>query len=140
MDNDGKILALLEQMQKDNNARFDKLEAGQAKLEAGQAKLEAGQAKLEAGQAKLEAGQAKLEAGQAKLEAGQSKLEAGQSKLNASQAKLNKDITLVRRGLAVIEYEHGKKLDIIIDDLRSHEEELSDIRLRLLRVEQAQQF
>ena len=41
MNNEEKILALLEQMRAETNARLDKLEAGQAKLEAGQAKLEA---------------------------------------------------------------------------------------------------
>jgi uncharacterized protein involved in exopolysaccharide biosynthesis len=40
VNNEDKILALLEKMQAENNARFDRIERGQANLERGQANLE----------------------------------------------------------------------------------------------------
>lgn len=70
-----------------------------------------------------------------KLEAGQSKLEAGQVRLEAEQAKMAEDITIIRHAVAVIEHDHGKQLQALVDGQVVYDEELSDIRLRLLRLE-----
>ena len=79
MNNEEKILAMLEQLQQgqaDTNARLDKVDMRLDKVDARLDNLEQGQAKLEAKVDNLEQGQIKLEAKIDNLERGQARLEA----------------------------------------------------------------
>ena len=71
------------------NARFDRLEAGQAELRSDVAELKAGQEEHTARLERLEAGQEELRAGQDELRAGQDELRAGQRSMQGTLARLD---------------------------------------------------
>lgn len=71
------------------------------------------------------------------LKAGQSKLEAGQVRLEIAQAKTAEDVTHIRDAVAVLEQGYDRLFKAFDDSRAISDEELSDIRLRLRRLEQA---
>ena len=69
------------------NARFDRLEAGQAELRSDVAELKAGQEEHTARLERLEAGQAELRSGQEELRSDVAELKSGQAELREGQAQ-----------------------------------------------------
>ena len=106
MNNEEKILALLQQMQKDNTARFDGLEARQGRTEALLEKLDE------------------------RIDA----LEQGQSRLEDQVAAMQDDVTFTKNTALKIEVEHGQLLRALSDGQTVLESRVDkhDIQLRKL--------
>lgn len=56
--------------------------------------------------------------------------------LNKGQSNLETELCFIKDRVIVMEHEHGHKLDVILDAQTATDEEIKDLRLRVLRLEQ----
>ena len=66
---------------------------------------------------------------EAVLEKGQIEINKRLDSLEERLGNLQKDVTILRGGMAVIEDDHGRLLQGLVEGQTMHDEELSDIRL-----------
>ena len=90
---------------------------------------------LKKGQEKLFKGQDELFKGQEKLFKGQEELFKGQSDLFKGQEKLFKEIDKLNLTVARIEADHGEKLDILLDVVTGHTDQLTSVNKRVEKCE-----
>ena len=100
MNNEEKILSILESMQQDIG-----------ELKTGVAKLDDRVARLDDSVAKLDDRVANLDGRVANLEVSVERLEVSQAKMETSFINLKSDMEFVRGSVVRIEQVHGKKLD-----------------------------
>lgn len=110
-----RILNELREFRTETNQRLDNLEAGQSETNQ-----------------RLD----NLEVDVSDLKSDVSGLKDDVSNLKSDVSDLKENVLSVKGLIILMEHEQGKKLDILIDSKLETEEELSDIRLRLLRLEQ----
>lgn len=103
-----------------------KILAGQEKLFKGQNELFKGQKDLYKRQEKTDEVINKILAGQDELFKGQNELFRGQDELFKNQKEMQEELTRVGNTVAKIEYEHGRKIDLILDVLTGHGEKLEE--------------
>ncbi len=109
----------------------EELYKGQEILVKGQEELYKGQEILVKGQEALVKGQEELYKGQEALVKGQEELFKGQEELFRNQKEMREELTRVGNTVAKIEYEHGRKIDLILDVLTGHGEKLEEHDKRL---------
>ncbi len=91
--------------------------------------------RLYKGQEILVKGQEELYKGQEALVKGQEELFKGQEELFRNQKEMREELTRVGNTVAKIEYEHGRKIDLILDVLTGHGEKLEEHDKRLQKDE-----
>ena len=159
MNNEEKILNLLEQMQ----GRFDRIEEGQASMQADISGLKEGQTSLQEGQASMQVDISGLKEGQASMQADISGLKGDVSSLKESQASMRADISGLKEGQADLkeevvvtkrrvlnieknvekllgivtkaEYEQGKQLKAIVDTQVGYEQAHKQHEPRIIKLE-----
>ena len=104
-------------------------------LKKGQEKLFEGQSDLFKGQEKLFEDQEERDKILFDLKKGQEKLFEGQSDLFKGQEKLFKEIDKLNLTVARIEAEHGEKLDILLDVVTGHTDQLTSVNKRVEKCE-----
>lgn len=77
-------------------------------------------------QEKMSQNQEKLFKGQEQLFKGQEELFKGQEELFKNQKQMQEELTRVGNTVAKIEYEHGRKIDLILDVLTGHGEKIEE--------------
>ena len=82
--------------------------------------------RLYKGQEILVKGQEELYKGQEALVKGQEELFKGQEELFRNQKEMREELTRVGNTVAKIEYEHGRKIDLILDVLTGHGEKIEE--------------
>ena len=76
-----------------------------------------------------------LKKGQEELFKGQEKLFKGQEELFKGQEKLSKDLDNLSLSVARIEADHGGKLDILLDVVTGHTDQLTSVNKRVEKCE-----
>ena len=97
--------------------------------------LKKGQEKLFEGQEESDKILFDLKKGQEKLFEGQEELFKGQSDLFKGQEKLFKEIDKLNLTVARIEADHGEKLDILLDVVTGHTDQLTSVNKRVEKCE-----
>lgn len=68
----------------------------------------------------------KIDEKQDRLEERQNKMEKRQDKMEETQKQMQEELTRVGNTVAVIEHEHGRKIDLILEVLTGHTEKLEE--------------
>ena len=100
------------------------------KIVKGQEELFKGQEELYKGQQELFKRQEKTDAIINKILQNQDKLFKGQEELANNQKEMKEELTRLGNTVAKIEYEHGTKIDLILDVITGHGERLEEYSKR----------
>ena len=138
MNNEEKILAMLEQLQTGQTA----LQQGQTALQAGQTALQQGQTELQAGQTALQQGQTELQAGQiavnTRLDGMGKRLDGMDKRLESVEdilAGVIDEQKIIRESQLRVELEQFPRITAALDGNKSNEDKNKEQDKRLAGIE-----